>query len=272
MKTCCRAFSLVELLIIVTIVSVLAAMLLPALEQSVLQARMAACAGNLRQQGHAFTAYANDNRGFWPYRPGDNMEPWRWMRPRAYGPPYIDHTGRITPYLPPSELYACPASGLDWRQFWTTNTGEWPGYVIYAGLANDNGTYVPVLPWTTSFSMSGSARARWRPVSPLRAHEWPDRPIAGDALFFKMPSSNNGIRILSSADYCYSSPHVPGHTAPGAISPTAWIGRTTDSSTPPTHQLYPDGAVIGYSSGFYSIYGFCQVKDFLFGHRKELGS
>ena len=46
------AFSIVELLVVIGIVSVIAAMLLPSLEQSLMAARTARCAGNLRQQGN----------------------------------------------------------------------------------------------------------------------------------------------------------------------------------------------------------------------------
>lgn len=56
-------FSLVELLVVVSIIAVLAGMLLPALGLVRTQARSMTCAANLRQIGYAYTAYAADYDG-----------------------------------------------------------------------------------------------------------------------------------------------------------------------------------------------------------------
>ena len=54
------AFSLVELLAVIAIISVLAALLLPLVEQSVDAAHRVACAGNERQIGLADSCYMQD--------------------------------------------------------------------------------------------------------------------------------------------------------------------------------------------------------------------
>ncbi len=59
-------FTLVELLVVVAIISVLAALLLPALEKATNTARTAACASNLKQVGLTFMLYADANTGFFP--------------------------------------------------------------------------------------------------------------------------------------------------------------------------------------------------------------
>lgn len=61
-----RAFTLVELLVVVTIVAILAALLLPALRFARRKAHVAACANNLRQQIVAVNAYASDYNGWLP--------------------------------------------------------------------------------------------------------------------------------------------------------------------------------------------------------------
>lgn len=58
-----EAFTLIELLIVIAIVSLLLAMLAPGLHQSRSQARRAHCASNLRQLAIAFQMYAGEYRG-----------------------------------------------------------------------------------------------------------------------------------------------------------------------------------------------------------------
>jgi prepilin-type N-terminal cleavage/methylation domain-containing protein len=58
-----RAFTLVELLVVVGIIAVLVAILLPALQKARRQAEAIACQSNLRQLYIAFVGYANENHG-----------------------------------------------------------------------------------------------------------------------------------------------------------------------------------------------------------------
>lgn len=61
------AFTLVELLVVITIIAVLAALLMPALGTAKDRANTAACASNLQRAGTVFTTYLNDHNGFYPY-------------------------------------------------------------------------------------------------------------------------------------------------------------------------------------------------------------
>jgi prepilin-type N-terminal cleavage/methylation domain-containing protein len=61
-----RAFTLVELLVVIGIIAVLVAALLPALNRARENARRVACASNMRQLTVALRMYANDNRQRFP--------------------------------------------------------------------------------------------------------------------------------------------------------------------------------------------------------------
>lgn len=62
-----RAFTLVELLVVIGIIAILIAILLPTISSANKQAKTTACAATLRSLGQALAGYANENKGYYPY-------------------------------------------------------------------------------------------------------------------------------------------------------------------------------------------------------------
>lgn len=68
-----KGFTLVELLVVITIIGLLAGMLIPAVMGALDEANKSACGSNLKQIGTACSTYASSHKQKWPdvYSPGD---------------------------------------------------------------------------------------------------------------------------------------------------------------------------------------------------------
>lgn len=69
-----QAFTLIELMVVITTVAILAAMLLPALSRAKESGKRTSCLGNLRQMSLAISMYANDHQDALPL--GDLSQGW----------------------------------------------------------------------------------------------------------------------------------------------------------------------------------------------------
>ena len=110
-----RAFSLVELLVVLAIVSLLAAILFPVFWTVRGKARQTVCASNLRQIGLGMTMYQQDYDGRFPYVSDPNNRDYAdlWT---PYFPLYAADIPRLEllpaalrPYLHSPEIFHCPA-------------------------------------------------------------------------------------------------------------------------------------------------------------------
>src|SRR5208337_3424403 len=62
-----RAFTLLELLVVIAVISILTALLLPVLSKAKAHARSASCTNHLRQMGMALKMYVDENNSRYPY-------------------------------------------------------------------------------------------------------------------------------------------------------------------------------------------------------------
>ena len=131
-----RAFTLVELLVVIGIIALLIAILLPSLGRARESAQRLACLSNLRQLGNAFVMYTNYNKGTFP-RPAVNALPEDWIY--WHSGRNLDES-RVVPYLSAEVrfnpgVFRCPSdSEYETRAYkYSYTINEWiSGYSGYS--------------------------------------------------------------------------------------------------------------------------------------------
>lgn len=116
-----KAFTIVELLVVIGIIAILVALLLPALNKARQAAQAVACASNMRQIGLLFQLYANDFEVYpKTIRAGDGTQRW-WKQLPAAG--LVPHEDNLAYANGPNARLFCPAStGYTYAMPYTDNS------------------------------------------------------------------------------------------------------------------------------------------------------
>lgn len=109
-----RAFTLVELIVVVTVLAVLAAILFPVFARAKSAAKQTQCVSQLRQIGASIGLYTSDSDGIFPHAidPIDRASPEIWsefpeFQARIPYMPYLHDV--LQPYVKSREVFHCPS-------------------------------------------------------------------------------------------------------------------------------------------------------------------
>jgi len=115
-----KAFTLVEMLVVIAVIAVLMALIFPAVRSGYNTSLSAKCVGNLRQISNLFLTYAGEHNGYFPkaasaagYWGGTEWAPEHFML--DYDGFEKDEQGKIIQFLPPGQnsIFRCPAETSD---------------------------------------------------------------------------------------------------------------------------------------------------------------
>lgn len=109
MKQSRKAFTLVELLVVIGIITVLISMLLPVLRKVREQTVKVQCSSNLKQLALMFSIYAAENKGRFPLNDANNS----WELGQSFVIPLIGPNIQKPTYLKSPKAFFCPGFDQD---------------------------------------------------------------------------------------------------------------------------------------------------------------
>jgi prepilin-type processing-associated H-X9-DG protein len=201
-------FILVELLAVVAIVAVLAALLFPVFARVRERGRQAACASNLRQIGAAIFAYAADWDDLLPYNDdpdGSDPEYYPWSRPLE---PLLDPRNR--------GVWRCPSDDYDekYLKSFPKSESEFHRYSSYTPSVYFWGIHV-IYPEGTPYEEMRSLSSVERPASIIMVCEgdgrFPNFPLRPIAEFYRKLDSMDAYfmsRHWGKGNYLFADGHV----------------------------------------------------------------
>ena len=113
-------FTLIELLVVIAIIAILAAILMPALQQARERATATTCVNNLKQMSTAGRMYMDDNRDFWP---SGNSVTMCYIIPLARAglvPKAATENGQTFASCPKTEIVSQAINSTLWHQIYGT--------------------------------------------------------------------------------------------------------------------------------------------------------
>lgn len=230
-----RAFTIIELLVVISIIALLLAIMMPALTAARASTRALVCKTNLHQLLLANIGYASENDGFFVsaasdmlYGPG--LHRWHGTR-NTLDESFDSRKGPLAGYLADSRVKECPSKvNFVKNQDWNTNFEQGCGGYGY------NMTYIGSRLWQAGLSSERDwidAYARTSRIEEIR------KP-AQTLMFSDTAMANDGDSLI---EYSFAEP-------PFAVQ--NGLPVTSFYMSPSIHFRHKDNANIGWADGHIS--------------------
>lgn len=142
-----NSFTLVELLVVIAVIAILAALLLPGLKRSKDQARRVVCMNNMKMLALGVHLYGADNNDNLPNSSSYSGYALYWfkMGPGGEANCYDDFAALYPRYIDNPQTFYCPTSPIQkftamWNEYswysWSPSHGSWERAISYMYLGN----------------------------------------------------------------------------------------------------------------------------------------
>lgn len=240
-----KAFSLIELLVVISVISLLTAILLPALVSAKRQGYRVVCQSNLRQLVLANIGYATENDGFYVAAASDMWKSFggyhRWHGVRqTKDDPFDPLKGPLVAYLADGKVKECPGrpklrKGPTWGESFEKGNGGYGYNMTYIGCRVWRGDFTTIQGWKNAYGETAHTSEIVRTAETL---------MFADSAFLK-----NGVLI----EYSFAEPRY-------------WVSSGVVCEQPPfpepsIHFRHENKANIGWCDGHVDSRAIFESKD-----------